>query len=163
FAYAASGLTRVGPEEWAVVRRFGRPLDDDLGPGLHWRWPWPVEEVTRLQPDRVHSVEIGFRSTPGRTSGPAALGWSSPHAGDGVSRYPEEAVLMTGDGNLVEVQATVRYTVRDPRTYLFAVSDPDALVRSAAESVLREMVAAVPFPELLTSGRGRLQQEASAL
>jgi Cu+-exporting ATPase len=160
--YALSGLTQVGPDEVAVVRRFGHPLNDDLGPGLHWRWPWPVEEITRLRPDRVHLVEVGFRSMPGRASGPAALGWSSPHAGDGISRYPEEAVLMTGDGNLVEVQATVRYTIRDPRAFLFGVRDPDALVRSAAESVLREIVAAVPFAELLTSSRASLQRDAAA-
>jgi Cu+-exporting ATPase len=159
-AYSLSGLTQVGPDELAVVRRFGRPLDGDLGPGLHWCWPWPIEEVTRIQPDRVRLIEVGFRSTPGRSAGPSVMGWSSPHAGDGIVRYPEEAVMMTGDGNLVEVLATVRYRVRDPRKYLFAVSNPDALVRSATESALREIVAALPFQELLTSGRARVQREA---
>ena len=55
---------------------------------------------------------------------------------------------------------SVRYTVRDPRIYLFTVNNPDALVRSAAESVLREIVAALTFEELLTSGRARVQREA---
>ena len=61
--YALSGLTTVGPDERAVVRRFGRALPDDLGPGLHWTWPWPVDTVTRVQPDRIYTVEVGFRST----------------------------------------------------------------------------------------------------
>jgi Cu+-exporting ATPase len=161
-AYGLTGLTTVGPDEVAVVRRFGRPLDGDLEPGLHWRWPWPIEDITRIQPDRVHLIEVGFRSTPGRSAGPSPQGWSSPHAGEGIVRFPEEAVMMTGDGNLVELLATVRYTVRDPRTYLFAVNNPDALVRSAAESALREIVAALPFQELLTSGRARVQREAVA-
>jgi Cu+-exporting ATPase len=155
-----SGFTQVGPDEVAVVRRFGRPLADDLGPGLHWCWPWPVDEVTRIRPDRVHTVEIGFRSAPGRTVGPGAAGWSSAHIGDGMSRYPEEAVMMTGDGNLVEVQATVRYTVRDARLFLFGAKDVDGIVRSAAESVLREIIGGTPFPDLLTAVRGNLQQKA---
>src|SRR5262249_30270176 len=90
----------------------------------------------------------------------AGSGWSSPHAGEGISRYPEEAVMITGDGNLVEVQATVRYTVRDPRAYLLNVSEPNRLMRSAAESSLREIIAALRFDDLLTSGRARVQREA---
>src|SRR5262249_26482409 len=95
--YFLSGFTQVRPDEVAVVRRFGRLLAEELDPGLHWCWPWPVDEVTRIRPDRVYTVEIGFRSAPGRTVGPTAAGWSSAHIGDGVSRYPEEAVMMTGD------------------------------------------------------------------
>ena len=61
--YALSGVTVIGPDERAVVRRFGRALPDDIGPGLHWTWPWPVDSVTRLQPDRIYTVEVGFRAT----------------------------------------------------------------------------------------------------
>jgi Cu+-exporting ATPase len=157
--YAASGLTQVGPDEVGVVRRFGRPLEADLGPGLHWCWPWPVEEVTLLQPHRIRSVEIGFRATmPGVV--PGARAWSSPHGNDGIERVAEEAVMITGDGNLVELQGTLRYTVADPRTYLFGSADPTALMRSAAESVLREMTASRTFADLLTTDRARLHGEA---
>lgn len=159
-AYALSGLTQIGPDEVAVVRRFGRPQPDDLGPGLHWRWPWPVEEVTRLQPGRTHSVEVGFRSTPGRPAVPATFAWASPHAGDGIRRHPDEAVMITGDGNLVELLATVRYTIRRPRTYLFEVEEPDVVLRSAAEAVLREIVGGKTFAELLTYRRAEFQDEA---
>jgi Cu+-exporting ATPase len=158
--YGLSGLTQVGADELAVVRRFGRPLDGDLGPGLHWRWPWPVEDVTRVQPARIYTVEIGFRSGAGEGAAPASLSWSSPHADHGIRRYPEEAVMITGDGNLIELQATIRYTIRNPRVYLFEVSDPDAVIRSAAESVLREVVAGSYFHELLTSRRDKFQTEA---
>src|SRR5262249_48897971 len=60
--YALSGLVQVGPDEVAVVRRFGQPLPSDLGPGLHWCWPWPIDRVARVQPDRVRTVEVGFRN-----------------------------------------------------------------------------------------------------
>jgi Cu+-exporting ATPase len=160
-AYAWSGFLQVGPDERAVVRRFGRVVDgEDLGPGLHWRWPWPVEEATRVQPDRVHVVEIGFRTT-GPAAGPPALSWASPH-GDGLKRMPDEAVMITGDGNLVELQATVCYTIADTHAYLFGVREPDEVLRGLAESVLREAVAGRPFLDLLTTDRAAFQADVLA-
>src|SRR5438477_103726 len=38
--YTLTGLTQINADEVAVVRRFGRVLPGDLGPGLYWRWPW---------------------------------------------------------------------------------------------------------------------------
>jgi Cu+-exporting ATPase len=161
-AWALSGLTQVGPDEVAVVRRFGRPLEEDFGPGLHWRWPWPVEEVTRIQPERLYTVEIGFRSQPGSQSAVAARAWSSTHGNDGLRRMPDEAVMITGDNNLIELQGTVRFHLSNPRAYLFEVGDLPVesgklpgLLRSAAESVLRETIAGMTFAELLTSDRER--------
>jgi Cu+-exporting ATPase len=156
-AYGVSGLTRVGPDELAVVRRFGRPIRD-LPPGLHWRWPWPVEQVDRVQPDRVQTVEIGFRSTTPAGSAPDALAWSSPH-GDGRLRVGDEAVMITGDGNLVELQATVRYVIAEPRAYLFGVRNADDVLRAVTESALREAVAGQSFLNLLTTNRARLQRD----
>lgn len=145
--YAASGLTQISATEVGVVQRFGRPTAD-LGPGLHWRWPAPVESVVKVQPAKVKTIEIGFRSADD------GLTWSSGHG-----RQADESVMVTGDGNLVEVSATLRYRVADPRAYLFAARDPDAVLRSAAESALREQVAARPFLELLTGGRASLQRD----
>ena len=68
--------------------------------------------------------------------------------------------MITGDGNLVEMQATVRYTISDPHVYLFEVDDPPAVVRDAAESVLRDMVAGRTFADLLTRDREAFHTEA---
>src|SRR5262249_27602814 len=75
--YALTGLTTVGPDEFAVVRRFGKPVDD-LGPGWHWRYPWPIEEVARVS-QQVRIVTLGFREAPEPTGKAAALTWSSQH------------------------------------------------------------------------------------
>ena len=152
-AYAASGITLVGPNEVGVVKHFGR-AGADLQPGLHYRWPAPIESVVKVRPAEVRTVEIGFRSTPGE-----GLTWTSSHGG--VQRLADESLMVTGDGNLVEISATLRYRVADPRAYLFAAQDPEALLRSAAESALREEVAAQPFLELLTARRSSLQKDAS--
>ena len=166
--WAAFGLAQVGPGEVGIARRFGA-VTADLGPGLHARWPWPVEEITRVRPDEVRTVEVGFRSfapeqRPGLLPAPprtAADGWSSPHA-EGVARLTDESLMITGDGDLVEVLATVRYRPADARRFAFAAADPDAVIRSAAESVLRELVAGGRFLELLTVRRAGLEADALA-
>ncbi len=160
--WALSGLNAIQADEVGIVRRFGRALPEDLEPGLHWRWPWPVETVTRVRPGHVYTLEIGYRLQPGSNVLPGGRAWSSPHAGDGSSREADEAVMLTGDGNLLEVQGSVRYTIADARVYLFEVAGAESALRNAAESALREVVAGKAMADLLTAERGdfgRLVQE----
>ncbi|MBA4066313.1 MAG: hypothetical protein C0501_21885 [Isosphaera sp.] len=166
--WLATCLAVVDAGEVGVVKRFGRPVAD-LPPGLHVRYPWPVETVTRVRPDEVRTVEVGFRTLTAeqarRVGGAGRTGpgntWASGH-GDGIHRVTDEAVLITGNENLVEVLATVRYHVSDPRAFLFGFRDPDAAVRSAAESALREVVAGRRFTEVLTTHRAEVEREALA-
>jgi Cu+-exporting ATPase len=152
---ASSGFAAIAPDEVGIVRRFGRLLPDDLTPGLHYRWPWPIETVERVQPERVRTVEIGFRPM-ARTSAPAST-WASQHGGD-ILQIPDEMLLVTGDGNLIELMATVRFHIADPQTYLAAAAAPEEQLRTFTEAVLREIVAGRSFADLLTVGRGPLER-----
>ncbi|MCS6975790.1 MAG: HAD-IC family P-type ATPase, partial [Gemmatales bacterium] len=154
-AYLASGITIIGPDQIGVVRRFGRVLPKDLQPGLHFRLPWPWEKITKIEPARLRSVDVGFRAF-----GPLAgeLTWSAPHA-QGMLRLEEEALMITGDGNLIEVKARVFYRPEDPHRYLFVVSDVEAVVRAITESLLREAIAERNFTDLLSGGREQVQQQ----
>jgi Cu+-exporting ATPase len=154
--YGLNGLILIKPDEVAVLTRFGKPVED-LEPGLYWRWPWPIDNTLRVQ-QRLRIVEVGFRMVPGRTDTAGPLSWTSSHSTDQV--IPDEAMMITGDGNLVELQATVNYRVLQPHVYLFQVRDAGEIVRASAESVLRNMVVGQPFFELLTVNRARFQQEA---
>jgi Cu+-exporting ATPase len=163
--WLSTSLTQVELGEVGIVQRFGRPVED-LPPGLHLRRPWPFETVTRLRPDEARLVEVGFRTLSeeqsrrlGRTRSGAGNTWTSGH-GEGIARFTDESLMITGDDDLVEVLATVRYHISDPRQFLFGVRDADSLVRSSAESVLREIVAARRFPEVLTSRRAEVEREA---
>jgi Cu+-exporting ATPase len=162
--YGLSGLTAIGPDEVGVVRRFGRPLTPELEPGLSWCWPWPIDTVTRVQPDRIRTVEVGFRSAPGAAVPADGLSWSSAHGGTGFLRIPDESVMITGDGNLVELQASVRYAIDRKKLshFLFEIRDADEIIRATAESVLRETVAGRPFLELLSSARAQFQSDVLA-
>jgi regulator of protease activity HflC (stomatin/prohibitin superfamily) len=155
----------VAVDEVGIVQRFGRATDD-LRPGLHLRWPWPVETVARIRPGEVRSVEVGFRtltdeqrSRRGAVRSSDGNTWASGHS-DGIARLTDEAVMITGDGDLVEILATIRYHVSDPRKFLFGVADADSLIRSSAETVLRELVARRRFQEILTTRRADLERDA---
>ncbi len=157
--YLSTGLWMIRSDEIGIVQRFGRPLEEDLAPGLHVRLPWPWEQVTKAQPDRLRTVEVGYRGT--ASAATEALTWASPH-GDGITRQREEALMMTGDGNLVEVQAAVLFTVRDPRRFLFEIRHADQTLRGLTESVLRDVMARRTFLALLTGEREAFQKEVVA-
>lgn len=152
--YVLSGWTIVAPDEVGVVTRFGRPVED-LAPGWYLRYPWPIEQTARVSM-RVRTVNIGFRESTER-DGTGALTWTSAHRKD--TRDPKEALMMTGDGNLVDLLVSVRFKVVDPRVYLFQVNNTEEILRAATESEMRAMVASRPFLTLLTAERGPFQED----
>lgn len=154
-AYGLSGLTIIAPDEVGVVRRFGQPVDD-LDAGWYLRCPWPIEETTRVSL-AVRTVSIGFRERGDKAKQPGALTWTSAHRRE--TRIPEEAMMITGDGNLADLLVTVRFRVVDARAYLFHVASAEDYLRGAAESELRAMVAGRAFLGLLTHERGQFQKD----
>ncbi len=152
--YACSGLTIVRPDETAVVRRFGRPVAT-LEPGWFLRYPWPIEDAVCVS-NRIQTIEIGFRENIDTLAG-ASWTWTSSHRKD--NRRQDEAMMITGDGNLVDIQAVLRYKIVDPHVYLFEVAGADEILRASAEAALRGLVAGKPFQELLTVEREAFQNE----
>jgi Cu+-exporting ATPase len=163
--YAASGGTTIGPGEAGVVRRFGR-FRGVLGPGLHLRWPYPIEQVNVIAVYRIRSLELGFRGAAAFES--ETLRWESSH-GRALADAPEDAaLLLTGDGRYVELAATLQFAV-DPakreslRRYLFEVADVEAALRPLAESAVREVIGRRPLLNLLTGGRAEAEAAAARL
>jgi len=153
--YLSSSLVVVPPQSVGVVQRCGRVLDGTLPPGLHVRLPRPFETVTLVEPDLIRRVEIGFRR-----AGPLAdqQTWTSSHT-DNLLTDPEESLLITADGNLVEVQATVLYRLSDPKVYLYGVVDVETVLRGQGETALRELAAQRSFDQLLSGDRAAFQRD----
>ncbi|MBI3411941.1 MAG: cation-translocating P-type ATPase family protein [Planctomycetes bacterium] len=149
---AISGLTIVRADESGVVRRFGAAVDD-LGPGWHLRWPWPIEDVVRVSRN-VRTVELGYREK-GESAMADAMVWE--HKKD--SRFEDESMMITGDGNLVDIQAAVFFRITQPRVYLFEVQGVEDILRARAEATLRTLVGGRAFQDLLTIERRRLQDD----
>jgi modulator of FtsH protease HflK len=139
-AYLLSGLYVVDTDEEAVVRRFGA-LADRVGPGMHYRLPWPIDRVDVLKTTSVMKTGVGF-----------VLRDGDQDATDGME-------LLTGDTNILSIALALQYVVQDPADFLFRTESPEALIGALAEAVLTETVLGMPVDEVLTTGRLAIQEQ----
>ena len=145
--WAASGFYRVLPDEVGVVLRFGA-YNRTTQPGLNYHLPTPIESVLTPSVTRVNRTEIGYRSGESRTSGGAR---------------PEEALMLTGDENIIDINFTVFWVIKNAQDYLFHIRNPEATVKSAAESAIREIVGETPIAQALAEGRGKIETDTTHL
>jgi membrane protease subunit HflK len=143
---------RVNPDEQGIVLRFGK-YERWEGPGLHFRWPYPIEEVRLPKVTQQRTIEVGSaRSTIGaRDSG----------------------LMLTGDGSVVDVRFVVFWRIspnKDPgngqtgvEQFLFNIAQPEMTVREVAESAMREVVGQSNLQPLLTAGRQQTQEDVQKL
>ena len=127
-----------------MVRRFGEKVRV-VSPGLNYHIPFPVESVDRPKVTQVKRIEIGFRS--------------DPRAKGQYISVPNEAIMLTGDENILEVDVIVQYQIKDGADYLFNVKDVRSSVKKAAEAVLRAVVGSHGIDEVLTTGKFVIQQQ----
>lgn len=157
-----NGFYAVGPDEVGIVQRFGRRLSPPRPPGLHYKLPWPVDRLTRIGAARIRAAEIGFRTRPEASEREVvAYEWNAQHRAGRYDRKPEEAMMLSGDLNMMEITATVHYNLANPEDFLFGHADGDAAVRAAAESVLQLIATSSPLDRLLTDGRREAEQLAA--
>lgn len=149
-----SGLHTIRPNEAGIVERFGRRLVPNEEPGLHYKLPWPMDRLTRIQASAVRTVEIGFRSNSATPdTEPAAYEWNVQHRSGRFQRKPEEALMLAGDQNMMEANAVVHYRLAKPDDFLLRQLDGVATVRTAAESVLTSVATTTSLDDMLTAGR----------
>jgi membrane protease subunit HflK len=127
-----SGIYIVDEGERGAVRRFGAHVAT-TEPGPHWRWPYPIGEVERVNVSRRRSIDIGSGDSPATTT----------------RTSQDESVMLTADENLVSVNMEVQYRVADPEDYIYNFADPDKALRDISVSALREVVGQRQLSELL--------------
>jgi modulator of FtsH protease HflK len=149
--WLASGIYRVLPDEEGIVLRFGA-FNRVTQPGLNYHWPTPIESVLRPSVTRINRTEIGFRSGEG----------ASTRTGAGRD-LPEEALMLTGDENIVDINFSVFWFIKDAQSYLFDIRHPEGTVKSAAESAMREIVGETPIAQALAEGRGKIEGDTQKL
>jgi membrane protease subunit HflK len=148
-----SGFYRVEPDEQGVVMRFGAYSRTTL-PGLNYHLPWPVESVLLPAVTRINRIEIGYRSAPEaiRTQG----------RGEGNADVAPESLMLTGDENIIDIDFAVFWRIRDAGAFLFNTRNPAYTVKSAAESVMREVIGRTPIQPALTDARARIEEGVKA-
>jgi membrane protease subunit HflK len=141
-AYLLTGVVQVRPGERAVVRRLGRVLSTKPNPGLWIGLPWGIDRVDRVAVDRVQSIVVGYQEEPG-----------------GIAETMPPGQLLTGDHNLVNVQAVLYYKV-DPdevEEYVTQADNVEPILARAAESVLGDWVGGRSVDDVLLNGKNELR------
>ncbi|MCA3277169.1 MAG: FtsH protease activity modulator HflK [Roseomonas sp.] len=148
--WAASGFYRVQPDEQGVVMRFGA-FSHTTQPGLNYRLPWPIESHTTPRVTRINRVDIGFV---GAQDGAIGGGRVLP-----ARDVLEESLMLTGDENIIDIDVAVFWRIRDAGEFLFNTRNPESTVKTAAESVMREVIGRTPIQPALTEARAQIEQE----
>ncbi len=134
--WLASGFYIVDASQRGVVLQFGA-YKESTEPGLRWRLPWPVQTHEIVNVTGVRTVEIGYR-------------------GSDKNKVLKEALMLTDDENIVNVQFAVQYLLSDPQAYLFNNRHPDEAVMQAAETAIREVVGKSKMDFVLYEGRDQI-------
>jgi membrane protease subunit HflK len=146
-----TGFYRVQPDEQGIVLRFGA-FNRTSTPGLNVHWPWPIETALTPKVTRVNRVEIGF--------------YNDDSYGRGQGRdiqVPSEALMLTGDENIVDINFTVFWAIKNAKDYLFNIRRPDDTVKVAAESAMREVIGRTEIASAFAEGRGKIETDTQSL
>jgi len=143
--YMATGIYVVQPNEQGVIRRFGKFTRLDSS-GLHYHLPYPFESALTPPVTEVKRIEIGFRTVRG-----------------GYTDVSEEALMLTGDENIVSAESIVQYKIKNAADYLFNIIEPEQTVRNAAEAALRQVIGSRKIDDALTEGKYEIQEETKLL
>ncbi len=143
----------VPADSLAVVLRFGK-FHGNCEPGLHWKLPLGIDEVSIVPVKRQLKLEFGLA-----TNDYSAREFTNPdQIGEDAER---ERSMVTGDLNSVLVEWVVQYHIHDPRQYLFHVREPGQTLRDLSEAVMREVVGDRTVDEVITSGRQDIETTAN--
>lgn len=145
--WLATGFYVVQQGEKGVVLRFGAKTEITEA-GLHWRLPFPVERVEKVNVEKVSTIEIGYRSNPRSGS---------------KNKVAKEALMLTQDENIIDIEFAVQYKIKDAAAFLFNVKDSENTISQATESAVREVVGKSTLDFALTEGRDEVARASKDL
>lgn len=149
-AFIASGFFTVGASEKAVILRFGKPVGERekslLGPGWHWSFPYPIDEIVRI----TNSAQLSVQSTVGWYFTTQAQELSGEDLMAGGTLNPAiDGYLITADHDIVHSRATLYYHVEDPLVYTFDFSNAELTAQNALNNALLYAAASFPADDIL--------------
>ena len=145
--WSLSGFYRVGTDEQGVVTRFGEYVRT-TEPGLHYHLPFPIESIFKPKVTKVNRIEVGFRTSQTQFT-----------QNSQQRQIPEEALMLTGDENIVDLNFTIFWIINDAKDFLFNVRNPQITIKSIGESVMREKIGQTPIDPILAEGKSIVEEE----
>jgi modulator of FtsH protease HflK len=144
--WGLSGFFQVATDERGVILRFGK-VNREVGPGLNYHLPYPVETVMTPKVTRVDRIDVGMRLV------------EDPRRGTTMRDVPEESLMLTGDENIVDVDFSVLWQIKPNAAaeYLFNIQSPQGTIKAVAESAMREVVGRSNIQPILTGARQNIE------
>ena len=136
----------VDDKQQAVVTTFGK-VTDITDPGLHFKLPFGIQKVRRVDVNVYQKIELGYRTQD-----------------NGITvSYPDESTMITGDYNIVKVDFFVEYKITDPVAYLYSSTAPELILRNLVQSQVRNVVGSAQVDNVLTVGKEEIQMRVKEL
>ena len=135
----------VDDKQQAVVTTFGR-VTDITGAGVHFKLPFGIQQVQKVDVNVYQKIELGYTST-----------------GDAYVVNEDESTMITGDYNIVNVDFFVEYRISNPERYLYASNDAELILRNLIQSQIRNVVGSSTVDAVLTDGKENIQMQVKAL
>jgi membrane protease subunit HflK len=137
----------VDDKQQAVVTTFGK-VTDTTDAGLHFKLPFGIQNVHKVDVNVYQKIELGYRSE---------------NSSDGYSVKTSESTMITGDYNIVNVDFFVEYKISDPVKYLYSSNDPELILRNLIQSQVRNVVGSSTVDAVLTDGKENIQMQVKEL
>lgn len=142
-----SGIYKVREGEEAVIMRFGNFVRKGT-PGLNYRLPAPFEKTIIESVNKSRRIEIGYRSSSNQNSN---------------YYIAAESLMLTGDQNIIDLNADIMWHIKDIESYIFNVSGPEETVKLATESAIREVIGATPISSVLSNQKQEIADKIEKL
>lgn len=130
-------LYSINEQEQAVVTTFGTPATVST-PGLHFKVPF-IQQV-----QKVSTVINGF-----------PIGYYV----ETKESIEQESLMITSDYNFVNVDFFVEYKVSDPIKFLYSSKEPISILKTLAQSYIRDTIGLYPVDSVITTGKNEIQAE----
>lgn len=137
----------VKPGENVVVQRFGAWDRTKTEEGLSFKFPWPIEKITKVNVNEIRKMNIGFMEGFGRSS-------------SALQDVPEESLMLTSDRNIVDIDLVIQWNIKSAEDFVFNIKDQESTVKKVAESAIREQVGQTNMFPIITTERDRVAQMA---
>lgn len=131
----------VDESDQAVILTFGKVEEAVTEPGLHFKLPWPIQQVEKLSKE-TFSLQFGYEDKEGK-----------------MKDFPEETKMITGDEFIVLADLVVQWKITNPEKYLYNAQNPKEILYDATSASLRSIIGSSFIDEALTSGKAEIEAD----
>lgn len=138
----------VDNRQLAVVTTFGK-VTDITSAGIHFKLPFGIQKVSKVDANVYQKIELGYRTSPGDSTEYEVV--------------ENESKMITGDYNIVNVDFFVEYKISDPQKYLFGSYEPEKILKNLVQSQIRNVIGSTVVDRVLTDGKGEIEMRAKEM